>query len=65
MRYLHTCSSIRNYKVTNQKARTVLGYEPKFTVADIVRDLYAHREEFGDYDDDSFYNIRTFRKLSF
>lgn len=53
----------RNYKVTSQKARTVLGYEPKYTIADIVRDLYEHRKEFGDYEDDNFYNIRQFRKL--
>lgn len=53
----------RNYKVTNQKAKTILGYEPKYRVADIVRDLYEHRKEYGDYEDDAFYNIRQFKKL--
>jgi nucleoside-diphosphate-sugar epimerase len=53
----------RNYKVTNRKAKTVLGYEPKFTVADIVRNLYDHRKDFPDYEDDNCYNIRQFKKL--
>jgi nucleoside-diphosphate-sugar epimerase len=53
----------RNYKVTWQKAKTVLGYEPKFTVSDIITDLYNHRDEYGDLEQDHYYNIRTFKKL--
>ena len=53
----------RNYKVTNSKAKTVLGYEPKYTVTDIIIDLYNHREKYGDFEDDIFYNIRQFKKL--
>jgi len=53
----------RNYKVSWQKAKTILGYEPKFTVSDIVADLYKHQEEYGDFEQDSFYNIRTFKNL--
>lgn len=53
----------RNYKVTRQKAKTILGYEPKYSVADIVRDLYGHRNEFMDFEDDMYYNIRQFKKL--
>lgn len=54
----------RNYKVTNQKAKTVLGYEPRYSVSDIVKDLYRHKDEFGDYEDDNYYNIRQFKKLT-
>jgi nucleoside-diphosphate-sugar epimerase len=54
----------RNYKVTSQKAKTVLGYEPRYSVSDIVKKLYQHTDEFGDYEDDNFYNIRQFKKLT-
>ncbi|MDM8557422.1 SDR family oxidoreductase [Candidatus Parabeggiatoa sp. HSG14] len=53
----------RNYKVTWKKAKTVLGYEPKYTVSDIIADVHKHRDEYGDFEDDSYYNIRTFKKL--
>lgn len=53
----------RNYKVSWQKAKTILGYEPKFSVSDIIVDLYKHQDEYGDFEQDSFYNIRTFKNL--
>ncbi len=53
----------RNYKVTWQKAKTVLGYEPKYTVSDIIADLYKHQDEYGDLEQDHYYNIKTFKKL--
>ncbi len=53
----------RNYKVTNTKAKTVLGYEPKFTVTDIIKDLYNNKEKFADFETDNYYNIRQFKKL--
>jgi hypothetical protein len=36
----------RNYKVTGRKAKTVLGYEPKYSVTDILKDLFDHRESY-------------------
>lgn len=54
----------RNYKVTIDKARTHLGFQPQYTVKDIIEDLYEHRAYFEDYDNDRFYNIRVFKKLS-
>lgn len=54
---------IRNYKVTCDKARTVLGFMPKHSVTDMVRSLHAHRDEYGDFSDDAFYNINVFKKL--
>lgn len=53
----------RNYKVTWQKAKTILGYEPKYTVSHIITDLHHHRDEYGDFENDHYYNIRTFKKL--
>jgi nucleoside-diphosphate-sugar epimerase len=53
----------RNYKVTWNKAKTVLGYEPKHTVSDIIADVHKHRDEYGDFEQDHYYNIRTFKKL--
>lgn len=53
----------RNYKVSVQKARTELGFQPRFTVKDIVLDLYEHRNSYGDLNRDDYYNIRVFQKL--
>ena len=54
----------RNYKVTCQKARTYLGFLPKYSISDIVKNLHTqHLDLFGDFSDDSFYNINTFKKL--
>jgi nucleoside-diphosphate-sugar epimerase len=53
----------RNYKVTIQKAKTVLGFEPRYSVADIIKDLYEHKDDFCDFENDKYYNIRQFKKL--
>jgi nucleoside-diphosphate-sugar epimerase len=53
----------RNYKVSMGKAKTVLGFEPVHRVEEIVRDLYDHRELYGDLNKDEYYNIRVFKKM--
>jgi len=53
----------RNYKVTCDKARTYLGFRPKFSVTDMVDSLYDHLESYGDFSKESFYNINTFKKI--
>src|ERR1035441_2952451 len=53
----------RNYKVTIEKAKTLLGFQPQYSVEDIIEDLHAHVGQYGDYNDDSFYNIRVFKKM--
>jgi len=55
---------IRNYKVTIEKAKTYLGFQPQYIIEDIVEHLYEHKGYFDDYDNDQFYNIRVFEKLS-
>lgn len=54
----------RNYKVTFEKARTYLGFQPQHSVEEIIEDLHAHSGEYGDYENDSFYNIRVFKKMA-
>ncbi|MFO7974569.1 MAG: SDR family oxidoreductase [Candidatus Hydrogenedentota bacterium] len=53
----------RNYKVTCEKARTYLGFNPKHSVADMVRNLYQHLDEYGDFSEKRFYNIQVFKEL--
>lgn len=60
---IKSIQDFRNYKVTNLKAKTVLGFEPKYTVSDIVRELHNKKDEFTNFDEDRFYNIRQFKKL--
>jgi len=56
-------SDFRNYKVSMEKAKTYLGFQPQYDVKDIIDDIFSHREEYGDYDRDEFYNIRAFKRL--
>jgi len=53
----------RNYKVEIEKARTVLGFEPSHDVTDMIEDVHAHRDLYGDLDADRYYNIRVFREI--
>ncbi len=53
----------RNYKVTCEKAKTYLGFFPKYGVSAMVDSLHAHRDEYGDFSADRFYNIKTFKAL--
>lgn len=53
----------RNYKVSVEKAKRSLGFLPQFTIRDTVDDVYSHLSEYGDYERDEFYNIRTFKKI--
>jgi nucleoside-diphosphate-sugar epimerase len=54
---------LRNYKVDIHRARTVLGFEPSRDIRDIIADLHEHHDEYGDLEDDRYYNIRVFRKM--
>ena len=53
----------RNYKVTIEKARTILSFQPQYSVEDTVKEIFRHYEEYGDFSNDSYYNIKTFQKL--
>lgn len=53
----------RNYKVSIEKARTELGFQPRYTIKDTIEDLYAHKDLYGDFEKDEYYNIRVFKRL--
>ncbi|HOW83371.1 MAG TPA: SDR family oxidoreductase, partial [Spirochaetota bacterium] len=54
----------RNYKVSFDKAKTYLGFQPLYSISDIIDNLFDHREYYGDFQKDEFYNITTFKKLN-
>ncbi len=53
----------RNYKISWEKAKRELGFKPKHFIEDIVKDLYRHKEDIGDLNQDNYYNIRVFKKI--
>ncbi len=53
----------RNYKVSIQKAKDVLGFIPKQTINSIVDDLYNNLDKFKDFENPNYYNIQIFKKL--
>ncbi|MBF0553505.1 MAG: SDR family oxidoreductase [Nitrospirae bacterium] len=55
----------RNYKVSIEKAMTYLGFQPDYKVKDILLDLFEHRDYYGDYEEEKYYNIRVFKNISF
>jgi len=61
---LKNIEDFRNYKVTIDKAKTYLGYQPQHAIEDIIDDLYGNRANFEDYEDERFYNIKVFKKIT-
>jgi nucleoside-diphosphate-sugar epimerase len=53
----------RNYKVSIDKAKTYLGFQPQYAIKDIVEGLYEYKDYFDDYENEQYYNIRVFKKL--
>ncbi len=53
----------RNYKVSIKKAESVLEYAPRYGIEDIVRDIYKHIDEYGDFSNDYYYNIKIFKNI--
>jgi len=53
---------LRSYQISAAKAEMVLGYIPTFFIKDIVYELVSHRNEFGDFSDQNYYNIEIFKK---
>lgn len=54
----------RNYKVTCDKARTYLGFKPKYDVPDMIDSIYQHIETYGDFSNPNYYNIQVFKSLN-
>ena len=55
----------RNYKVEAGKAREVIGFMPRFDVADMVRSIHRHHDELIPMDRADFFNARVFSKMRF
>lgn len=60
---IRNVQDFRNYKVKIDRARTYLGFQPRHSVDSIVNELIMNRDQYGDFENDEFYNIRTFKKL--
>jgi nucleoside-diphosphate-sugar epimerase len=54
---------VRNYKVSIEKAKTCLSFQPEHTIKDTIIDLYQNMKLFSDYKNDNYYNIRMFKKI--
>jgi nucleoside-diphosphate-sugar epimerase len=54
----------RNYKVSNDKAINILSFKPKHDVSAILDNLIENMDKFSDFDNESYYNIQIFKKLS-
>jgi nucleoside-diphosphate-sugar epimerase len=61
---IRNVKDFRNYKVSCERARVELGYQPRHSIGDIVADLHRHGSEYGDFERDEYYNIRVFKALA-
>jgi nucleoside-diphosphate-sugar epimerase len=61
--HIKDIQDFRNYKVTCDRARTYLGFQPKFAIPGMVRHLHSHREHYGDLAQEAYYNIAVFKTL--
>lgn len=60
---IRNIQDFRNYKVSIERAKIELGFQPQYSVKDMVAELMQHRGEYGDFERDEYYNIRVFKKL--
>ena len=59
-------NDMRSYHVNSDKVHRVLGFKPKHTIEDAVRDLTrAFRNHLlpQSFDDDWYYNVRTMKRI--
>jgi len=56
-------TDFRNYKVTCEKAKDILGFIPVCNVSSIVQDLVENYDKFKDFDNSGYYNIQVFKAL--
>ena len=53
----------RNYKVSIERANTILSFHPHHSVKSIVRNLINNMDKCGDWDNPQYYNIHVFKAL--
>jgi nucleoside-diphosphate-sugar epimerase len=59
-------NDMRSYHVNSDKVRRVLGFQPKRSIEDAVRDLSRAFRNYllpNSFEDDWYYNVRTMKKL--
>lgn len=54
---------LRNYKVSIERANTILSFHPHQSVRSIVQSLIANMDKYEDWDNPLYYNIRVFKEL--
>lgn len=54
---------MRNYKVSIERANTILSFHPHQSVRTIVRSLIANMDKYGDLENPRYYNIKVFKEL--
>ena len=54
---------VRNYKVSIERANTILSFHPHHSVKSIVRSLISNMDKCSDWDDPKYYNIHVFKEL--
>lgn len=60
---LKNIQDFRNYKVNIEKAKINLGYSPRYTLADTIKEIFEHSKEYGNFSNELFYNIKIFKKI--
>lgn len=61
--HIHHIQDFRNYKVSTQKAATVLSFHPNDDVKAIVRHLIDNMDKCSDWDNPIYSNIAAFKQL--
>jgi nucleoside-diphosphate-sugar epimerase len=61
---IRNMKDFRNYKVDCTKARTRLGFRPKYDVTDMAESLFQHLDEYGDLSNPAYFNIDVFKGLA-
>ena len=61
---IRNVQDFRNYKVSCDRAKIELGFQPQYSVKDMVAEVMQNRADYGDFERDEFYNIRVFKKLA-
>jgi nucleoside-diphosphate-sugar epimerase len=54
---------VRNYKVSIERAKTILSFHPHHSVRSIVRSLIENMDKCSDWDNPEYYNIQVFKGL--
>ncbi len=53
----------RNYKVSTAKAKTYLGFQPKYTIKDAVEAIFNNLKQIDDFKNKKYYNIEIFKDI--